>query len=225
VNIPQPLTPQADPRSSFRSERPEAVNVLRWQDECAAAAVLAGAFVDDPLVMAICPGPPVERQRRIGWSFRVAVRGHCLARQPGWTIVDADGPPVAVVLAIRPHPGPQSNSDLLFAMRSLLRVGLGVAIRGSRAAQIIAAHAPAQPFTYLRTLGVDPPWQGRGFGSRLVEWVIQSAPAAFPIYLETAKEANLAFYERHGFSCKGQFSCLGVRVWRLLRPAADGSVV
>src|SRR5262249_36180471 len=148
-------------------------------------------FVDDPLVKAICPGSAADRQRRIWWSFRIAVRGHCLAQQPAWTVVDAKHNPVSVVLATRAHAPTQSAADLWFALRGLLRIGLAAGVRGSRAARIIASHAPAQPFTYLRTLGVDPDWQGRGVGSRLVEWVIRTAPTALPVYLETAKEENL----------------------------------
>jgi GNAT superfamily N-acetyltransferase len=106
-------------------------------------------------------------------------------------------------------------------LRALLRIGFAAGVRGSRAARIIASHAPAQPFTYLRTLGVDPEWQGHGLGSRLVEWVIRTAPTALPVYLETAKEENLAFYMRHGFNCMGQFACLETPVWRLLRPPAE----
>ena len=199
--------------------RPDQVAVLRWEEERAAAAVLARAFVDDPLVQAICPGPAAERQRRIWWSFRIAVRSHCLARQPAWTIIDHAARPVSLVLVMRPRTQPEAMSDFLFALRGLWRIGLHAGMRGSQAAQIIAAHAPPQPFTYLRTLGVDPEWQGRGLGSRLVGWVIQAAPAAFPVYLETAKERNLAFYAHHGFTCIGQFDCLDVPVWRLIRPA------
>ena len=222
MSTPRPLSTHPDLHLVRHDPDPKTVSVLRWEDERAVAAVLADAFVDDPLVMAICPGTVPERRRRIWWSFRVAVRGHYLAKQPAWTTLDPTGTPESVVLAIRPYPAQPQISDFAFALRSLLRMGIVAAVRGARAAQIIAAHAPPQPFTYLRTLGVDPKYQGRGRGSRLVESVIQSAPAAFPIYLETAKEQNLSFYARHGVSCSGEFTCIGVRVWRLLRAARVG---
>jgi GNAT superfamily N-acetyltransferase len=198
----------------------QTLNVLRWEDEQRVASLLARAFVDDPLVAAICDAPAPVRLERMRWNFRVAVRGHCLAAQPGWTIVDSDARPVAVALVTRSQARVGVRSDILLALRCFFHIGLRTAARGLEAAQSIAAHLPSEPFTYLRTLGVDPDLQGRGLGSRLVERVLCAAPSALPVYLETAKERNLSFYGRHGFGCIGEFFCLGVPVWRLLRPGA-----
>jgi len=195
-----------------------AIGVLRWQEEPAVATLLARAFVDDPLVTAIYQAPTAERLRRMWWSFRVAVRSHYLGGQPAWTIGDDAATPVGIVLVTRARGPAHAYSDLLFSLRSLLHIGWRAAYRGVRAATIIAAHAPSEPFTYLRTLGVDPDRHGRGFGSLLVEQVLRAAPPSLPVYLETAKERNLSFYARHGFRCTGEFRCLGVPVWRLLRP-------
>ncbi len=197
------------------------LGVLHWENEPHIATVLARAFVDDPLVMAICAAAPPERERRMRWSFRIAVRGHCLAAQPGWTLSGPDMVPLAAVLMTRPRVQMETSADLLFILRGLLHIGVGTGVRGFQAARIIAEHVPAEPFTYLRTLGVHPDLHGRGLGSRLVEQVIRAAPAALPVYLETAKERNLSFYARHGFECLGKFHCLGIPVWRLLRPPAQ----
>ena len=198
-----------------------AIAVLRWQDEQSAAALLARAFLDDPLVLAICDTPSAERQKRMRWSFRIAVRSHCLGQQPGWTVVDSSGVPLGVVLATRSRLPVQPYSDMLFTLRGLRHVGLRTALHGLRAAQVIASHAPLEPFTYLRTLGVDPQYQLHGLGSQLVTQVIRASPPSQPVYLETAKESNLSFYARHGFEAAGEFRCLGVPVWRLLRRGAD----
>jgi GNAT superfamily N-acetyltransferase len=207
------------------TERPGAlsVGVLRWEDQAGAAAVLARAFVVDPLVIAICNAPTAERQERMRWSFRMALRSHHLARQPAWTIGGTGGVPWGVVLVTRSRLLVPAHSDLVFTLRGLWHVGLRAAVRGLRAAQVIAAHAPLEPFTYLRTLGVDPDRQRCGVGSRLVEQVLRAAPQVLPVYLETAKEQNLSFYARHGFAGAGEFRCLGVPVWRLLRPPVADS--
>jgi GNAT superfamily N-acetyltransferase len=197
-----------------------AIRPLQWAHERGVAALLTRAFADDPLVNAICGESPEQRARLMVWSFRIAVRSHCLSPQPAWVLTDALAGPLGVALVSRPGMELRANPDTLFALRGLMHVGLGAVRRGIRAAQIIAAHAPHGPFTYLRTLGVDPRYHRRRLGSQLVEEVLRAAPTAWPVYLETAKERNLTFYAGHGLRCIGEFDCLGVRVWRLLRPAA-----
>ena len=204
---------------------PTTIRPLRWADERLAAHVLAGAFVNDPLVMAICQGGAADRVRRMWWNFRIAVRSHCQTGQPAWGVIDASGQLRAVVLVILPGARVVLGTDLLFALRGLIGVGFSAARRGVLAANTIAAHEPAEPFTYLRTIGVDPQWQRRGVGSALVGQVVQSAALRLPIYLETSKAVNLPFYTRHGFTCCGEFRCLGVPVWRMMRrPAAESAL-
>jgi len=207
------------------SEPPRAsIDVLRWSDEREAATVLACAFLNDPLVTAICSVLAPERARRIWWSFRVAVRAHCLSGQPAWTISGDDGRVVGVVLVTRPRsPLHPPRSDTLFALRGFMHLGARALLRGVQAARAIAAQAPSRPFTYLRTLGVHPAVQSRGLGSRLVEQVLRTASDALPVYLETAKEQNLSFYTHLGFERVGEFRCLDVCVWRLLRPARSAT--
>jgi GNAT superfamily N-acetyltransferase len=227
VKSTAPAVAPASSNAAASRSIPGAISVLRWRDEQSVATLLARAFVDDPLVMAICGAPAPERQQRMWWSFRMALRSHCLAGQPAWLAMDASATPLGVALVTRAPAGAPASaqdtppSDALFVLRGLLHVGLRMALRGAKAARMIAAQAPPGPFTYLRTLGVDPDWHGRGLGSRLVEHVVRTAPTTQPVYLETAKEQNLAFYARQGFACIGEFSCLGVPVWRLIRAAQE----
>lgn len=193
------------------------IDALRWADEQAVAGLLARAFVDDPLVVAICRGVPSRRLRRLWWSFRIAVRSHCLARQPAWTVVDAAGTPLAVALVIRPPLPSAPAPDGWFALWSSLHVGPGTTRRSLAAAHAIRRHEPPGPFTYLRTLAVDPAWQHRGLGSRLVRQVQRASAPLLPLYLETSRAENVPFYERVGFKLAGDFSCLGVQLWRLIR--------
>ncbi|MFQ5668103.1 MAG: GNAT family N-acetyltransferase [Candidatus Binatia bacterium] len=197
---------------------------LGWDDERHVGALLARAFVDDPLVIAICHAPAAARRSRMEWGFRVAVRNHYLAAQPAWTLADSSACPLGVALVTSSPPVRQKGpSDPVFVLRAFLHVRPHTALRGLKAARVIASQAPTVPFTYLRTLGVDPAFQGRGLGSQLVEQVVRAASPLLPIYLETANERNLSFYARHGFACIGEFRCLGVPVWRMLRAATDAT--
>jgi GNAT superfamily N-acetyltransferase len=53
---------------------------------------------------------------------------------------------------------------------------------------------------YLGVLGVDPAWQGKGLGSRLMQPILDRADAEdLPVTLETGQPRNLPLYARHGF--------------------------
>ena len=41
------------------------------------------------------------------------------------------------------------------------------------------------------------------------------------VYLETATEANVAYYTRHGYEAIGEFYPLGVRMWRMFQSRRD----
>jgi ribosomal protein S18 acetylase RimI-like enzyme len=79
-----------------------------------------------------------------------------------------------------------------------------------------------QPHWYLWAIGVDPPSQGLGIGSRLLEHMLCRADAeSAACYLETGSEGNVRFYERHGFCVvyEGQVPALGVPIWAMRREA------
>jgi len=59
--------------------------------------------------------------------------------------------------------------------------------------------APA-PHVYLYMLGVEPTVQRRGFGAALLEAGLSRCDREqHRVYLETGRQDNVAFYERHGF--------------------------
>lgn len=204
-------------RESWSREGGAVLVPMRLADEHAVAGMLARAFVDDPLVLAICRGGPSQRLRQLRWGFRVAARVQCRAGQPAWVVrAGGAGPVVAAALTLRAPVEPAVVGDGWFAVWALLRMGPGAVCRSRQAARVLARHEPIGPFTYLRTLGVDPDWQGRGFGSRLVRHVQAGARDRPPLYLETARPENVGFYQRHGFRRAGEFDCLGVRLWRLV---------
>lgn len=184
------------------------------------ARMLTRSFADDPLVRAICTAPESRRPAQMLWSFRLAVRSHCLSPHPGWILRGPAGRVLGVVLVSGPDTRVGSPLDLWFTLRGLLQVGWAAARRGIEAAECIAAQAPAPPFTYVRTLGIDAGEQRQGHGSRLLRHALEAAPPQWPVYLETARAGNVDFYRRHGFECGGEFRCLGVPVWKLTRPAA-----
>jgi GNAT superfamily N-acetyltransferase len=77
-----------------------------------------------------------------------------------------------------------------------------------------------QPHWYLAILGVEPELQGRGIGGALMRPILDRCDRAqLPCYLETQKERNVPFYERHGFRVVVEVDepTSGIRFWTMLR--------
>ena len=69
-------------------------------------------------------------------------------------------------------------------------------------------HPTDREHYYLAVLGVEPGLQGRGFGAALIEPVLSRCDRdGTPAYLESSKERNIAFYERHGFRVLEELRC------------------
>ncbi|MFX0076653.1 MAG: GNAT family N-acetyltransferase [Candidatus Hermodarchaeota archaeon] len=76
---------------------------------------------------------------------------------------------------------------------------------------------------YLQTLGVDPAHQGKGYGSLLMEYMLEKIDFSnpLPIFLETSTEINVKFYKRFEFEVmeEGIIPGTDVEQWFLLRKA------
>jgi GNAT superfamily N-acetyltransferase len=73
-------------------------------------------------------------------------------------------------------------------------------VGGLRLLLTIERRHPKFEHWYLALLAVDPTQQGRGLGAAVIQPGIDAADdAGLPCYLETQKEANLAWYGRFGF--------------------------
>lgn len=165
--------------------------------------MLARAFDDDPPNVWLFP----EEERR-----RRALRGNSI-------LVTRYGLRYGEVYLT---PGAQQGAaiwlpadDPLPSIRRMLRVGFGHVISApvrfgfgtfsrfmAMLDQMEVMHkrdVPARHW-YLMTLGVDPPRQGQGVGSMLIQPGLARADGDLvACYLETAKEINVKFYEKHGF--------------------------
>ncbi|MHA2288748.1 MAG: GNAT family N-acetyltransferase [Promethearchaeota archaeon] len=76
---------------------------------------------------------------------------------------------------------------------------------------------------YLQTLGVDPVHQGKGYGSLLMEYMLEKIDSSspLPVFLETSTEINVKFYKRFRFEVvkEGIIPETDVDQWYLLRKA------
>jgi ribosomal protein S18 acetylase RimI-like enzyme len=178
--------------TSPREVRPAVIADLH-----SAVGVMARAFHDDPVMAWIFPDEAMRR-RRLPPFFASAIRGNM---RQGNTEVMATGERV-LGSAIWLAPGtwrPPVRRQLLALPSAILRLRSRLAVASTTYGALLAVH-PERPHWYLSGIGTDPPVQGTGIGGALMRSRLARCDAARqPAYLESSKESNVPFYERHGF--------------------------
>lgn len=192
---------------------------LGSRDEAAAALVLAQAFRDNPLNVAVI-GPDLARRLR---SNRATLRQLVpLGRLHGVALGAFVGERVvAALIGTGPGGYPLPPPGLVSRLHTAAVQGLRVAGRWRHVFETLHEAHPVFPHWYLGVLGVEPARQMGGVGRALLgRFVAQADERGEPVYLETDREANVGFYGRAGFRVVGTLSLLGVRIWRMERPGA-----
>jgi len=186
---------------------------------------LARAFVDDPLIRALMPpGESLDTVRRMTGLFGVILRGHRGSGQPTLGIIN-DGQ-VAAAAIVEQVARPQAAASVVLhglpLVPELLRaLGWNGFMRALSLLDTLTRNRPPEPHIYLNILGVEPVLQRRHFGSAILDFLREQAllRGEFAgVYLETATEANVAYYSRFGYRVLSEIYPLGVRVWRMLQP-------
>ena len=190
-----------------------------------AADVLVRAFFDYPVWTWLAPDE-MHRRELMPWFMRLSLDW---ALGQGETYIAGD--PIAGVAMWEP-PGrldADLDDDSTRETRSAWdelpqRAGADAMARFSA---MIAAQRPIRerlsasaPVWYLPWLGVDPSAQRTGVGTALLRDMFGRADAAgVPCILETEKEANVPYYERHGFVVaeSGELPLDGPRFWTMWR--------
>lgn len=202
------------------------VAILFPDQDAEAARVLGRAFVDDPLIKAILPPieDPGERTRSMGQLFAVALASQRSSGQPVIGVLHEGG--VGAAAIIEQVAKAPSLASIVFhglaLIPALARIGGTGGIRRAVAAlDVLSRNRPSQPHLYLNVLGVAPDLQRRHFGVALLDWLRDQTALRkdlLGVYLETATEANVAYYQRFGYRVTGEIYPLGVHMWQMLQP-------
>ena len=82
-------------------------------------------------------------------------------------------------------------------------------------------HHPDEPHWYLPFIGVDPLYQGNGYGGQLMEYVLNRIDQdRLPVYLESSNPLNISLYQRLGFKVCGSYKFGDSSIFTsMLRPA------
>lgn len=155
---------------------------------------LGRAFEDDPVAEFLFPDP-ATRVARMASFYRGVVsdtsrHGRFLTEPKlrGGALWQAPSPPK-----------PGAFRAFLNGMRMTLSLREAMPRAQDLGAVVMEAH-PREPHWYLAILGTDPDHQGSGIGSALIQPILKHCDeTSSPAYLESSKESNIPFYQRHGF--------------------------
>jgi GNAT superfamily N-acetyltransferase len=172
---------------------------LTSADVPAAATALARALLDDPGWIYTFPDA-TTRLARMDKLLAIAIRALYLHRDECWTL-EQDGGGLAGAALWEPpgdHDVPIGRA-LLALPRIAWILGRRIPVGVDIVRQMEKRH-PTEPHWYLAILGIDPAFQGRGLGPRLLAPVLDRADAdGLLCWLESANPKNHGFYRRLGF--------------------------
>jgi len=93
-----------------------------------------------------------------------------------------------------------SNLEIVRNTPAFLRIFGRRFIPNLSVLSLLEKNHPEEPHYYLEFLGTDPAHQGKGFGTALMQPMIDRCDReGVGAYLESSKESNLGFYGRFGF--------------------------
>jgi len=196
------------------------VHLVRPEEVPAAASSLVRAFYDDPLLEYMFPEARTRR-RALHRFFTLQLRQTPKERGLAYTTEGCH----STALWVPPRTGPPGAREMIAQVPKLYILGrrAGAALR---LVQLVEPRHPRKPHYYLGGLGTDPSWQHRGLGSAVLAPVLERCDReGKPAYLEVSVEANIAFYNRHGFEVIDEVSVpeTSIRLWLMWRDPRPSS--
>lgn len=190
------------------------VRLATSRDVDEVSRALGRAFQDDPVYAWIFPDAE-ERALKSPGMFAHFVRQ---VLRHGIVLTDDDHRGAALWRTPHLRMGRLEELGFNFGMFRLL--GRRSALIGRSFAPVEALH-PTEPHVYLPLLGTDTAYQGKGVGSSLIEPVLRVCDRNGTLaYLESSKETNIPFYQRHGFELLDAFTIRdGPTIWPMQRRA------
>lgn len=193
---------------------------LKKENAKTAGEVLGRALNDDPISLYILPNDE-ERKENLKYIFRVATRigiryGEVYATSPS-----LEG--IAIWMPCKRYKEKFSWLLRCGGFSAGIKVGLEAGKRSNPIRNFIEeVHGEiiSEEHWYLNELGVDPTFQGKGYGSSLMRYMLKKIDEqGLPVYLETSLEKNVKYYEKFGFKIMKETLIPGtdVNMWFMLR--------
>ena len=187
-----------------------------------AAGVMMNAFAHDPLWIHFFAGFPYKQRlgsflvplsfcRRYGGLFSPSenLEGACAWLEGKW----AEYTLPRMICSRSLRYGLQMGRDLSRRMEPLFDASV----------KDMKENLKERDFIYLQMLGVARKHQGKGFGGRMLQALIDKGDReGRPVYLETETEENVAWYGKRGFEVMKKITLepAGLPLWEMIREPA-----
>lgn len=206
------------------------VSALLPERDSEVGMVLGRAFVNDPPLKVVLSdvNDPAERARILSRVFRLELTFQRRHGEPIYGII-REGKVVAAVVTEFAHSISTRTvrlTDCGMLPRLVAAIGWRSTLRALKLAKELSQNRPTEPHLYLRLIGVDPLYQGCHYGMALLGDLHALASLRtdlLGIYLETATERNVAYFEHAGYQVLGEMKPLGVRMWRMTHPLGQAA--
>jgi ribosomal protein S18 acetylase RimI-like enzyme len=204
---------ESDPVMTFE------IHPITRQSLHQAAQLLARAFVDDPVTLAVYNNFSAERLTK---ALEVDFSGdlvECVRR--GCPVQVNDGSNIlgaAVVYPPGSYPLPVWSQWILL-LKSVWGNGFYNVSGWMQWLYEVDKLHPSEPHYYLEYIGVEPEYQRKGVGSTILHHLGEMADKAHVgCYLENANPINTAYYQHFGFQVTHHKEIIGIPTWFMWRP-------
>ena len=174
------------------------------------------AFFDDPVAVYLFPDES-SRRKRFSRFAQIAIDSFA-----GHGAVYTLDPVQGAAIWQAPSPAPVGFWTQLRLAIKLAGTTRSAYLRAISMAETMRRHHYREPHWYLAILGTVPEAQGRGLGSAMLAPVLERCDKeGLDAYLESSKESNIPFYNRHGFEVTGEIEIEGgPTLWPMVRRPA-----
>jgi ribosomal protein S18 acetylase RimI-like enzyme len=156
---------------------------------------LRRAFWDDPIMGYVLPEGIASRDKRMANMMRMEA-GPTIPDES--VFVTAEGDAAAIWKA--PGKWKMGGFEVLKQTPLVISTLRTRVLRGLGVLNAMERKHPTEPHWYLAILGTAPEAQGKAKGTALMQPILDRCDTeGLPAYLESSKEKNVPFYERHGF--------------------------
>ncbi|WP_018932401.1 GNAT family N-acetyltransferase [Gracilibacillus lacisalsi] len=180
-------------------------------------SLLTRAFAKDPMFIHLFSNQKRERQMKSLIRF-IIKRNHLL---DGLILTDHATKPSYIAIVDRPsnltNVSIKAKINLNIEMLLLvLKLPFRVLRYLTKYQKVTFSNAPNEPHYYLTMIGVDPSYQGKGIGKKVLKQldeIAASSPISYSISLDTENQQNVAFYERFGYELRNTTIIDGLSVY------------